>query len=376
MNILPQKNETFNPLAPPDHYPYSDTPEPPHWMDDAPSTVETRAGDPSHVVWKVGESMPAQRFTFLSPDELFARPPREMLIDGLLGVGELAMLYSESGAGKTFVVGDLSGSAITGGRFADEFDIPRPLTVCYAAGEGTGGLAERFKAVFSTHGITPAQAGNMTVALEVPQLFAPSGNGMAEFVRDYKVARGDNLDLLIVDTLHSATYGSNENSAQDAGAILKAVKYAQSQLSCAVLLVHHAGKGGNGERGSTAFRGAMDVIMEIVRLGGKSVLKCSKIKDGTPFTDIAFSLVAKEDSARVFWEGRIDASQGKSGKFKQEQIIEWLTDNPGKHTANQIANGLGAKGTSIYELLEKLRRAGDIERHGSKIPYSFAMIQH
>ena len=295
-----------------------------------------------------------------------------MLIDGLLGVNELSMLYSESGAGKTFVTVDLIASAILGERFADEFDIAQPLTVCYAAGEGTGALAERFKAAFAAHGIT--NSDKLTIALEVPQLFSPSGNGMAEFVRDYKAARGDNLDLLILDTLHSATYGANENSAQDAGAILKAVKYAQSQLNCAVLLVHHAGKGGNGERGSTAFRGAMDVILEIVRLGGKSILKCSKIKDGTPFTDIAFSLAAKEDSARVFWEGKSEVSQGKSRQSRQAQIIAWLTDYPGWHQASAIATGIGLESKSIYELLETLCKTGDVEKYGKGKPYIYQLV--
>ena len=128
--IVPQTAQTINPQPTPDHHFPGDTPIPehPYWMDDLPSVGEERTGDPSRLVWKVGESMPAQRFTFLSADELFSRPPRKMLIDGLLGVNELSMLYSESGAGKTFVTVDLIASAILGERFADEFDIAQPLT--------------------------------------------------------------------------------------------------------------------------------------------------------------------------------------------------------------------------------------------------------
>lgn len=301
-------------------------------------------------------------FKFLSVSELFNLPPRQMLIDRLLGVGELAMLYGESGKGKTFVTIDLLVSAITASHFANEFEIWEPLTVAYCAGEGTGALAQRFKAAFACHGVTPAQADNLLIALDVPQLFSEELGSIYQFVADLKRAGRDSIHLLVIDTLHSATYGSNENSTLDAGQVLKAIKYAQRELGCAVLLVHHSNRAGTGERGSSAYRGAMDVILEVAGNGDGQVLKCSKMKDGAPFKPIAFSLVAKEDSARVFWEGF--ATENAAAKSEaQDEILTFLKSNSGrKFKATHVANELEKSRTATGNALKKLCDGGKIHR--------------
>ena len=166
----------------------------------------------------------------------------------------------------------------------------------------------------------------------------------------------------MVDTLHSATYGSNENSTLDAGVVLKAIKYAQKELGCAVLLVHHSNRAGTGERGSSAYRGAMDVILEIAGNGDGQVMKCSKMKDGAPFKPIAFSLVAKEDSARVSWDGF--ATENAAAKTEaQDEILALLKSNQGvKFKATRVANELEKSRTAAGNALKKLCDGGRIQR--------------
>jgi hypothetical protein len=312
--------------------------------------------DKNHSSTGVLDEQPPH-FKFLSVSELFNLPPRQMLIDRLLGVGELAMLYGESGKGKTFVTIDLLVSAITASHFANEFEIWEPLTVAYCAGEGTGALAERFKAAFACHGVSPAQADNLLIALDVPQLFSDGLGSIHQFVDDLKRAGRDSIHLLVIDTLHSATYGSNENSTLDAGQVLKAIKYAQKELGCAVLLVHHSNRAGTGERGSSAYRGAMDVILEVAGTGDGQVLKCSKMKDGAQFKPIAFSLVAKEDSARVFWEGfateSTSAKSGAKAQDKQALIDAMAQCGDSGIESNALAQAIGqTKGYTMNLLAE------------------------
>jgi hypothetical protein len=312
-------------------------------------------------------------FRLLKPSELFSLPPRQMLVENLLAVGDLIIPFSEPGLGKTAVVHDLAACCISGQTFAGEFDIPSPLTVLYCAGEGGAGLSARLKAAFSRHNITAAEEDRLVVSTSVPQLFAPHGDGMAQLIDDYKAARGDKLDILIIDTLHSASYSANENSSQDAGVMLREIKLAQRELNCAVILVHHAGKGGNGERGSTAFRGAADGVWEIARDGKRLVFRCSKAKDLAPFPDLSFSLIAKGDSVIPLWHGK--ASQMKSdGKSWQRKVIDYLTDNPGWKQANVIADGIGNESKYIYQLLETMCKTGEIQRFGNGKPYIYALV--
>lgn len=312
-------------------------------------------------------------FRLLKPSELFSLPPRRMLIDGLLAERDLAIPYSEPGLGKTAVVIDLISCAISGQTFAGEFDIPSPLTVLYCAGEGGDGLPARLKAAFARHNITAAEEDRLVISTSVPQLFAPHGDGMAQLIDDYKATHGDKLDILVIDTLHSASYSANENSSQDAGVILREVKLAQAALGCAVILVHHSGKGGNGERGSTAFRGAADGVWEIAKDGKRLVFRCSKAKDLAPFPDLSFSLIAKCESVIPLWHGK--ASQMKSdGKSWQRKVIDYLTENTGWKQANVIAEGIGSDSKYIFSVLETMCKTGEIQRFGNGKPYVYALV--
>lgn len=303
----------------------------------------------------------ARRFQFLTPTELLNRPPRQWLVYPLLGVGDTGMIFGESGAGKTFVTIDLLLSCALGQRFADNFEVDVPIRVAYCAGEGTGGLAERFRAAMAAREVDPALLErNLTACLDVPNLFDP-GDGLYQFAADYIASGREKLHLLVIDTLHAATAGSNENSTQDAGKILASIRFLQKTLGCSVLLVHHANKSGTGERGSTAFRAAMDAIIEVSGNRDAAVMKCSKLKDGTPFEPIAFSLVVKESSARVFWEGQPKTPE--TGKPAQDEISTFLASQEGKRfTVNRLMDVVAKGRTGTNNILKKLADRGQIQR--------------
>src|SRR5699024_9238139 len=69
-----------------------------------------------------------------------------------------------------------------------------------------------------------------------------------------------------VDTLHRFLHGE-ENSAQDAKAMLDACGSLIREFGCAVVLVHHTGASDEEQhraRGSTAWRGALDMEISVV----------------------------------------------------------------------------------------------------------------
>ncbi len=77
-------------------------------------------------------------FTPYSFDELLKMPPKEWLLDQVFGAGDIGMFYGTPGCGKTFLIIDMIMSLCTGSRWANRFDIQRPLYVAYCAGEGIG----------------------------------------------------------------------------------------------------------------------------------------------------------------------------------------------------------------------------------------------
>ena len=269
-------------------------------------------------------------FTPLSLADLLAMPPKEWLIDQVIGAQDMVMVYGPPGSGKTFLVIDLVFAACLGSQWATRFDVSRPLTVAYCAGEGVSGLPARFAAAAEFHGVSSSSLPNFHFYKTIPQLYHkegrdtfPPADHVRRFVADWLARDGGPLDLLVIDTLHAASVGAEENSASDMGLVLQAVRHASNDLGCAVLLVHHTNKGGSAERGSSALRGAMDAMISVKKISeettsSKGAVTCEKLKDGEGWKPQTFDLVSLADSVRVWWDepAEIGQGQGKQGQDK------------------------------------------------------------
>jgi hypothetical protein len=153
-------------------------------------------------------------------------------------------------------------------------------------------------------------------------------------------------DIVILDTLHGATAGADENSARDMGVVLGSVRYIRAALGCAVLLVHHANKSG-GYRGSSALHGAVDLMVRCEQDDGLR-LSCEKLKDGAPWQPQNFRLSAADGgaSAVVEWDGPAQDDSQVLGR----EILGWMAEQPDAQQADgwdarTIAVGLGMDGS-------------------------------
>lgn len=315
-----------------------------------------------------GEQSPT--FAPKSLSDLLAMPPKCWLVEQVIGAGDVAMIYGPPGSGKSFVVIDLIFAACLGNRWAMRFGVDRPLAVAYCAGEGVSGLPQRFAAAAQHFGVEALPG--FTFFDMAPQLFtaereadSAAADGIGRFVSEWQerqaAGQAGALDLLIVDTLHSATAGADENSAQDMGRVLKAVKTAARALGCAVLLVHHSNKAGTGERGSSAMRGAMDCMIEVKTAAGKFSLACEKLKDGAAWKPQTFDLIELGESARVWWDEPGEL-QGGAGK-QSELLLAALRQHPGrKFTAKQLAEVAGSGPSATNNVLTRLVDKGKVKR--------------
>lgn len=311
------------------------------------------------------------KFKPMSMQGLLSRPKKQWLIDTVVGAGDKVMVYGASGCGKTHVVIDLIFSACQGVQFARRFPTARRLNVAYAAGEGISGLAQRFAAVMDFYSYHDAMFDypNFTFFETVPQLFAGEdaiySERITDFIREWKErqAKGEAqpLDILVIDTYHTATIGANENDARDAGIVLACVQKAIKELGCAVILVHHTGKNGESERGSSALRGAMDTMIHIAKLsdnGTKAVMRCAKSKDSEAWRDQTFDLTAHLDSVRVWWDEPSDVSEAedKRKSATAREILGVLASAKGGLTSKQISEAIDAKQQTANKVLTRLEK--------------------
>jgi hypothetical protein len=105
--------------------------------------------------------------------------------------------------------------------------------------------------------------------------------------------------LLVVDTVARCMVGGDENSARDMGQFIENVSRFCEPYGAASLFIHHTGKNGVDERGSSALRGAADTVMAMRPEGSGLKLTCEKQKDAAEFDAIRLHLGSEGQSCVI-----------------------------------------------------------------------------
>ena len=191
----------------------------------------------------------------LDTDQLDQITPPEPLVDGWLFRDSLAWMFGPSGQGKSFVAVDLAMHVGTGqdwhGHSVNEG------TVLYMAAEGVAGMQSRTSAWYEANGKRPTDVYWLPEAVN---MYEPMSS--LEMIDACRIMQPD---LIIIDTLARASVGAEENSATAAGILIDNMDQLRTAAGGAcVLMVHHTGKdAGQGGRGSSAFKGAMESEIEV-----------------------------------------------------------------------------------------------------------------
>lgn len=204
----------------------------------------------------------------LSVNDLENMPQPEWLIKDKLPEGQ-TWVYGEPGVGKTFVVLDWAATVAAMGD-----------TVMYCVGEGVKGFSKRVIAWKKAH--DTVRLDNFYVIPMTPQLLEKhSVEAFNEVIKQHQPR------LVVIDTFARAAVGGDENSAKDVGRAIAVLDTVYRVHDCSSVVVHHSNKGGNGERGSGAIRGAADATWEVTpdySHSGMSTVQilCRKMKDSEP----------------------------------------------------------------------------------------------
>lgn len=198
---------------------------------------------------------PAAARWLAQADDFCAKPaPLKWLIKKWVQANGLAMVFGDSGVGKTFVALDWVLSIAAG---LPEWNGCRvkPGKVVYLAGEGHYGLRARIAAWKQAKNVSRL---DMWISSGAKDLNAPEG--LASAISEIRELKQDGIDIIVVDTLHRFLCG-DENKAVDAKTMLDACAVLSDTFGAAVILVHHTGVAADAKgraRGSSAWRGALD----------------------------------------------------------------------------------------------------------------------
>ena len=202
-------------------------------------------------------------------DEFSSQPsPISWLVKRWVQEQALVMVHGPSGGGKTFVVLDwcLRIASATPEWCGNKV---KSGNVVYLAGEGHHGLRGRIAAWKHHH-----SAGKLSMWLSKHGCDLNTPVGYLKVIEHVRMLP-DPPKVIVVDTLHRFLAG-DENSAQDAKTMLDACSNLMLEFNCSVILVHHTGVSEEAQhraRGSSAWRGALDIEISVIPSGPNQPLQ-------------------------------------------------------------------------------------------------------
>lgn len=184
-----------------------------------------------------------------------AFPPRLFLIEPILREGESFMLWAAPGIGKTLFSMTMALMMAGGGEALGLSSLGGKRVLLVDGEMNLADLKDRFRDLMPTvHGLDAAKAASGITVLsrqsqhpdaEFPDLGSEEGQ---EYVM--KMALDGGFDVVILDNLSTLASIEDENSAAAIRPIMGFL-LRMKQAGVAVILVHHAAKGGEKFRGST-----------------------------------------------------------------------------------------------------------------------------
>ena len=193
----------------------------------------------------------------------------------------LIMVHGPSGSGKTFLVLDWCLHISTE---KDQWigSVVKSGPVVYLAGEGHHGLRSRIKAWKQFHKVDKTKLYLSRSGIDLNTL-----EGTQKVIDNIRNLL-EKPKLIVVDTLHRFLLG-DENKAQDAKVMIDACVKIMHEFNCSVLLVHHTGVSDEAQhraRGSSAWKGALDIEISVKPNNGSIQVRQMKSKDSEQAADI------------------------------------------------------------------------------------------
>jgi len=231
-------------------------------------------------------------FPLLSVADLANLKPPAFLIDGILPAGGLSVLFGPSGCGKSLLAMDWALCIANGLAWYGQ--PARQGWVLYIAAEGRSGLGVRVQAWMQAR----RQASVQRIRFLPDAVNLLSVDALAK-ARRTLASLPEPPVAVVIDTMARSMIGGDENAARDVGMFIAAADTLCKPSGAARLIIHHTGKNGDDERGSSALRGAADLMAALKPDGAGLRLECVKAKDAEPFEPWSLHLDSVADSCVV-----------------------------------------------------------------------------
>jgi AAA domain len=329
---------------------------PPHGPHGEPAgevvTLRPTAGGPRRP------ALPASELAVSSYGEVATRvaaagEPR-WLIQGLWPADAYGVLAAQEKAGKTWAALDLAVSVASGQPWLDHFACPTPGPVLVFLGEGgERATVRRIEAVAASKGLDPTQlADQLRLCFRVPRLAAPGAGGELAAIQAELAAHP--AALVVLDPLYLAAAGASGANLYDMGAVLQAIQGVCQHAGCALLVVTHWNKTGDG-RGADRISGAGPAAW--ARVICSISIQHRGVDDGASRVLLGVEVIGGEIAdTRFRIRRRVHAEDPADLGAPLSYAVEVLADDP-----EDLDPSAAALSKSRQWVLTALRAGGDLQ---------------
>ncbi len=280
---------------------------------------------------------------------------REVILAPWLHSQDLCMIFAGRGVGKTHLALAAMFAISTGGAFA-KWQAPQPRKVLYLDGELPGGVMQT-RLLMHCPDVEPAPG---FLRIFTPDLL-PEGRVLPDLATYEGQEAIDALieldtEVVVVDNLSCWARTGRENEAESWLPVADWI-LSLRRRGLAVILVHHAGKGGQ-QRGTSKREDLLDVVIGLSRptdydpsQGAVFVAEFTKARNltGADAESIEFKLGGDEERAQWTWR-TVEAST-------YERVLALAKEGL---KANEIATELEVNKSTVSRHLRKARETGDL----------------
>jgi replicative DNA helicase len=324
---------------------------------------------------------PAQGGRFLVFDALDALDfdePIDWVVEGLIAPGSVSTFAGAGGTGKTYSMIDLGVALLTEKQWLD-FPVKRTRVLIVDEESGTKRLKRRLGRVMRGHFIdrlNPIQSGDIScISLSLLNLRDP-----AEAILLQATIEDLGAGVVIIDALIDISGGANENAAEEMHQIYQRLRKIAEDTQAAIIVIHHTSKAGD-VRGSTAIKGACDLVVLIDKKEHSNFVNFEVIK-ARDIEPIKFAAVLNFNDVGQTWLSPAAAQKRDQAMSRPQR---WVATYLQEHGPSRRSDIIAEPGTcsdrsasdAIYQLVEKnvIYRTNPEAKTGHGVEAIYALVE-
>jgi hypothetical protein len=265
------------------------------------------------------DNPPPPRFAvYTARDALQPQPPIEWIIERLFSAGSVSLLFGEGGTKKTWAALDAAVCVALGKQWLDLATLQSTVLIVDEE-SGKRRISRRLAEVLRGH-LAEEDTPLYYTTLERLDLRNPADVAALRALIIETGAR-----FIIIDAMADVMPGADENTVKDMQPVFLALRRIAEETQTAIVMIHHANKSG-GYRGSTAIKGAVDLMLLVEsRVDSTNIdFDLEKPRDTEPFK---FAAVAHFADGEFYLTPSTPSEPVKHLSKSQDYVIRYLTEH-------------------------------------------------